>query len=198
MCKISPGGDFPLRAHRSPSLHVLAYTGRATSTVLPAQPRVSVCCRSKQASVLSVAALPTRSTGRAITLLAWRIRPSQSRSKPATRPSSAGNKSRSTARVRGVAAVGQNASFDGPHNISLYDTDDPNQNRSTPHHIRDARALRALGFDRERSLAAHVAAHDRGLHVINHLALRCQGHPADNLTRHQFHGHSRQRRASLL
>jgi len=74
----------------------------------------------------------------------------------------------------GLAAVSPNQAFDGPHNVSLYDTSDPAETNAfltefeTPGVARSVSIYNGIGY---------VADNAAGLHVINYLAFDSAGQP---------------------
>ncbi len=72
----------------------------------------------------------------------------------------------------GVAAVSPNLAFDGPHNVSLYDTRDPAKTDLFLTEFPTPGIARAVSI---YNGLAYVADHDRGLQVINYLAYDSRG-----------------------
>jgi hypothetical protein len=80
----------------------------------------------------------------------------------------------------GLAAVSPNQGFDGPHNISLYDTRNPASNDVFITQFETPGIARAVAI---YNGLCYVADHANGMHVINYLAYDNQGRaPSGTLT----------------
>ncbi|MCG3196502.1 MAG: hypothetical protein GHCLOJNM_00978 [bacterium] len=74
----------------------------------------------------------------------------------------------------GVAAVGNNFSFDGPHNISIYDVSSPTQTNQFLTTFETPGIARAVSI---YNGLAYAADHNNGMQVINYIPYDSQGQP---------------------